>query len=203
MGANKSIEWWDDWTDELDDKFGNGNGHGNSLAIEARRLLPTPVAAEVRKAPARQTVETKRQTGQVWLTNAVNTAAEAGQWGEYQPAIDAWAEAIGRPAPDALEPWRDLGRLSQRFVEWLMGLPAGYVTDVPGLTREQTSHALGNGVVPAQAVHALRLLLDREVRPVTTPTACENCGNDDASVTLALCLDCAESIPDVTDEVDL
>lgn len=42
-----------------------------------------------------------------------------------------------------------------------MGLPAGHVTDVPGLSRGQQLHALGNGVVPAQAAAAIRLLLDR------------------------------------------
>ncbi|MFE2870453.1 hypothetical protein [Embleya sp. NPDC059259] len=40
-----------------------------------------------------------------------------------------------------------------------MGLPAGHVTGVPGLSRTAQLHALGNGVVPAQAAAALRLLL--------------------------------------------
>ncbi len=40
-----------------------------------------------------------------------------------------------------------------------MGLPDGWVTGVPGLTRNEMLKALGNGVVPAQAAHALRLLL--------------------------------------------
>ncbi|MFE2871394.1 hypothetical protein [Embleya sp. NPDC059259] len=44
-------------------------------------------------------------------------------------------------------------------MEWLMGLRAGHVTDVPGLTRTAQLHALGNGVIPAQAAAALRLLL--------------------------------------------
>ncbi|MGW2847276.1 hypothetical protein [Streptomyces sp. NPDC001274] len=42
-----------------------------------------------------------------------------------------------------------------------MGLPAGHVTQVPDLTRNQMLHALGNGVVPQQAEAALRLLLAR------------------------------------------
>lgn len=50
-------------------------------------------------------------------------------------------------------------RLSSRAVEFIMGLPAGWVTDVPGLTRNEQLKALGNGVVPAQAAAALRLLL--------------------------------------------
>lgn len=46
------------------------------------------------------------------------------------------------------------------FIEWLMGLPAGWVTEVPGLTRNQQIKALGNGVVPQCAAAALRQLLD-------------------------------------------
>ncbi|RAJ61680.1 DNA (cytosine-5)-methyltransferase 1 [Streptomyces sp. Amel2xB2] len=42
-----------------------------------------------------------------------------------------------------------------------MGLPAGHVTGVPGLSRAAQLKALGNGVVPQQAAAALRLLLDR------------------------------------------
>lgn len=42
-----------------------------------------------------------------------------------------------------------------------MGLPDGWVTDVPGLSRSAQLTAIGDGVVPAQAAAALRLLLDR------------------------------------------
>jgi DNA (cytosine-5)-methyltransferase 1 len=47
------------------------------------------------------------------------------------------------------------------FVEWLMGVPAGHVTAVPGLTRNAQLKALGNGVVPPQGAAVLSLLLDR------------------------------------------
>jgi DNA (cytosine-5)-methyltransferase 1 len=40
-----------------------------------------------------------------------------------------------------------------------MGLPHGWVTDVPGLTRNQQLKALGNGVVPQQGAAALAALL--------------------------------------------
>ena len=43
----------------------------------------------------------------------------------------------------------------------MMGLPAGHVTAVPGLTRTQQLKALGNGVVPQQAAAAIRLLAER------------------------------------------
>ena len=42
-----------------------------------------------------------------------------------------------------------------------MALPAGWVTGVPGLSRNDQIKALGNGVVPAQGAAALRILLER------------------------------------------
>lgn len=38
MGEGKTPERWDEWTDEMKAKHGNGNGHGRSLAIEAQRV---------------------------------------------------------------------------------------------------------------------------------------------------------------------
>ncbi|MFF4652998.1 hypothetical protein [Streptomyces sp. NPDC001380] len=46
-------------------------------------------------------------------------------------------------------------------MEWLMGLPDGWVTATDGLSRTAQLRALGNGVVPRQAEAALRHLLDR------------------------------------------
>ncbi len=40
-----------------------------------------------------------------------------------------------------------------------MGLPAGHVTAVPGLSRTAQLKALGNGVVPQQATTALTHLV--------------------------------------------
>ncbi|MEU7030062.1 hypothetical protein AB0A60_25695 [Streptomyces sp. NPDC046275] len=53
--------------------------------------------------------------------------------------------------------------MTVEWVEWLMGLPLGYVTAVPGLTRGQQLQILGNGVVPQQAALAFTALLDLEV----------------------------------------
>jgi len=44
-----------------------------------------------------------------------------------------------------------------------MGLPRGWVTDVPGLSRADQIRAIGNGVAPAQAYEAYRRLLDLQV----------------------------------------
>src|SRR5690606_41854519 len=84
--------------------------------------------------------------------------ARRDRWGKYAPAIARWEQVIGRPAPDPTEPGRNgLLRLSTRFVEWLMGLPAGWVTD--HVVRSAALRILGNGVVPQQAAYAYTELL--------------------------------------------
>ena len=45
MGAGKTVEAWDTWTDEMKAKHGNGNGHGPSLSIEVARLEFMPTAS--------------------------------------------------------------------------------------------------------------------------------------------------------------
>ena len=50
------------------------------------------------------------------------------------------------------------GRLNPIFVEYMMGLPEGWVTDT-GLSRTQQLKMLGNGVVPQQALYALEQLI--------------------------------------------
>lgn len=49
------------------------------------------------------------------------------------------------------------GKLNAKFVEYMMGLPTGWVTDLD-LSRAQQLKMLGNGVVPQQAYYALELL---------------------------------------------
>jgi DNA (cytosine-5)-methyltransferase 1 len=51
------------------------------------------------------------------------------------------------------------GKLNAKFVEYMMGLPNGWVTDLD-LSRAQQLKMLGNGVVPQQASYALQLLCD-------------------------------------------
>ena len=55
----------------------------------------------------------------------------------------------------------DEGRLNAKFVEYMMGLPEGWVTDL-ALSRSQQLKILGNGVVPQQAYLALELLLGKQ-----------------------------------------
>jgi DNA (cytosine-5)-methyltransferase 1 len=143
MGEGKTVERWDEWTGDMKAKHANGNGHGKSLAIEAQRLLPTPKAS---------------------LLNGQAKEMHSARWGDYADAIARWESVIGRPAPEPTQTSsKGNPQLSAAFVEWLMGLPAGWVTDVPGITRNEALKALGNGVVPAQAAEALRIMLAREM----------------------------------------
>ncbi|MBT2396663.1 DNA cytosine methyltransferase [Streptomyces sp. ISL-100] len=84
-------------------------------------------------------------------------------WGDYLPAIRRWEDATGRPAPPPTVP--GTRRLSAEFVEWMMGLPSGWVTAIEGLTRAAQLHLLGNSVVPQQAALALDLLLTDSCPP--------------------------------------
>ena len=81
-------------------------------------------------------------------------------WGNYGPAVRRWELILGRPAPTPTQTGTRGGRqLSPLFVEWLMGLPVGWVTAVPGLSRNEQIKLLGNGVVPQQCAAAIRGLL--------------------------------------------
>jgi DNA (cytosine-5)-methyltransferase 1 len=83
-------------------------------------------------------------------------------WGPYAAAIHRWEVRLGRLAPPATELGsRGQPRLSPKFVEFMQGLPAGWVTAVPGLSRNDQLRILGNGVVPQQFVEAIRHLMRR------------------------------------------
>ena len=46
MGEGKTLEWWDDWAPRQKAADGRPAPHGRSLAIEAQRLLPTPISRD-------------------------------------------------------------------------------------------------------------------------------------------------------------
>jgi DNA (cytosine-5)-methyltransferase 1 len=145
--------------DDHSARDGSEPGHATGSQSEpAQHGAATPDAASERW--------TRRIEPRPELVNNGQESAHARQeWGAYEPAIRRWESVLGRvaPAPTELAP-RGGQRLSPRFVEWMMGLPAGWVTDVPGITRNEQLKMLGNGVVPQQAAAALRAMLDAQER---------------------------------------
>jgi DNA (cytosine-5)-methyltransferase 1 len=86
-----------------------------------------------------------------------STVGEHNRFGAYTNVVRRWELIVGRRAPNPADNNRQLEPL---FVEWMMGLPHGWVTDV--LTERSPSlHVLGNGVVPRQAAYAIKLLMDQ------------------------------------------
>lgn len=125
-------------------------------------LLPTPVAADARSV-RNATMPRSADAGghQGWTLTDV---ALADRWGDLAAAVARHAAVLGRPAPYPTEPGaKGQPKLSGRFVEWLMGLDEGLVTDVPGLSQNDVLQVLGNGVVWQQALAGLRRIATRSV----------------------------------------
>lgn len=145
----------------------------NGLIETGVRILPTPTVGDKGGVAARGGHGFGSPLGEV--------ARSLTDWGPYAGAINRWEQVVGRPAP---APVRFDGkggkaRLNPELTEWMMGWPAGWVTDpaigprevatpdpfinktVSGLSRAEQLKACGNGVVPQQAAAALRVLLAR------------------------------------------
>lgn len=135
------------------------------LDAQVLDLMPTPCAALASNGGS-QDPEKRRAGGHsVQLHDVIEhltPTPTASRWGRYADAVARQEKAFGIPAPDATEPGaRGNRRLSARFCEWMMGLPAGWICDVPGISRRESIELAGNGVVPQQAELALRVMLER------------------------------------------
>ena len=150
----ESVETWEARRARVKVTANNGNGFGTPLAIAVQKLLPTPTTQDGANTGGGITVQPEQPSVE---------HSGADTWGDYRPAIERWETVLGRTAPPPTLPDGKNGnhRLNSAFVEWMMGLPEGHVTNSEiGLTRNEQLKALGNGVVPAQAMYALRLLLE-------------------------------------------
>lgn len=99
------------------------------------------------------------------------------RWGDAGAAIHQWTATAGDPPPVIADHVTYLHPdlfgtrfpevrhgINPEFVEWMMGLPGGWVTgEQIGLTRNEQLKALGNGVCPQQAMAALTSMLEMEV----------------------------------------
>lgn len=140
-------------------------GHSVSLqdALHGLTLLPTPAVNDMGEG---KTIEwwddwtavqkAKHNNGNGHGKSlAIELQRVAQGWGPYAAAVERWEQITGHPAPPPNE------KASVR--EWMMGLPPGWITDVPDLTEKEKVKAAGNGVVPQQAAEALRIMADWQV----------------------------------------
>ena len=136
-----------------------GNGVCPQQTEAALRYLLT--VAEVAGSRGQDFARAGREGsgGDDLVTTAVKLE-NAVAWGKYEAAIRCW-ERVTRPAPAPTELNKNGNpRLAAGFSEWLMGWPEGHVTDPEiGISRNDQLRITGNGVVPQQCAHALRILL--------------------------------------------
>jgi DNA (cytosine-5)-methyltransferase 1 len=133
----------------------DGKGATSSRSGDNKHDLPSALADPDLTGPL-------RAQGKADVTGKPPTLGPVSQisWGKYEPAIRRWEQIVG-PAPAPTEPNKnDNPRLSAAFSEWLMGWPAGWVTDPDiGISRNDQLRIVGNGVCSQQAAAALRQLL--------------------------------------------
>ncbi|GAA4762421.1 DNA cytosine methyltransferase [Microbacterium gilvum] len=137
-------------------------GHTVSLAdVTEHTLMPTPRATrggsstEMSYAMGGTRSDDERPQGVV---------APGADWGPYAAAVARWETVLGRPAPAPVRMDGKGGkaRLNPELPEWMMGWPAGHVTDPAiGLPRAAQLKCAGNGVVPQQAAAAILEMLAR------------------------------------------
>lgn len=144
-----------DWKSGASNLLGRNARPLNEVVVN---LLPTPKASDGPHGGPNQ----RDASGRYYLPGqAVRLDSQwlATDGTDFGPAIRRWESVTGRPAPYPTEQGtRGNRRLSPVFVEWLMGLPTGWVTAVPGIPRKEQLKILGNGVVPQQALYAYQQL---------------------------------------------
>ena len=154
-----------------------GGGHGTQVAgsvgsestLPELDYLPTIRASDSKRSDS--PAEHRRDVPGITAVSeyfphlpATNTmdhlpARDGGIYGRYEPVVRRWEQATGTTAPNPTELNQNgKPRLNVEFASWMMGLPKGWITGVPGLSRAQQLKAIGNGVVPQQATAALLLL---------------------------------------------
>lgn len=119
-------------------------GNGRTVASGDRFSVERAARLERMAARTRDTVAPDRRHLQ--------------RWGRYADAVARWEYITGHVSPGPAHIREHHGpRAAPEFVEWLMGLEPGWVTSpIHGLTASQQLTALGNGVLPLQALGALR-----------------------------------------------
>jgi len=135
QAAGRSVQHWDNTERRDMGTVGQGSSAANS-ALEG---------------PQRRPAEPEHPDEQLSWARDMET-----RFGRWAPAVARWEHILGRSAPDPhIEQ-----RLNPAFVEWMMGYPEGWVTDIM-TKRTHSLKALGNSVVPQCAAEAFLQLCTR------------------------------------------
>ena len=140
--------------DDLTDGF---TSNTNCDACEESRRADREISTKNRGLQAGQDI------GQARSEHRCSCKASCNTNNQYQSYNREMSELGGRFASRCEMSMQDIpnalvdDKLNAKFVEYMMGLPGGWVTDLD-LSRSQQLKMLGNGVVPQQAYYALELL---------------------------------------------
>lgn len=105
--------------------------------------------------PSRQSEKQSRIEGnQISIIDSISER-ESSVW--RMPGIQKFAARFDMHLQTVPNPLDQDNKLNAKFVEYMMGLPNGWVTDLE-LSRAQQLKILGNGVVPQQAYYAIQYL---------------------------------------------
>lgn len=153
------------WTSLCSNAVGAPHRRRRSYAIGVRNDIDVPTVNAAY-------LDTDPWTGDLWPTpSAYDTHldADAYRWAQddmegyadkaLTRALEHWEKVTGERYPYplySLPTTTDAGRLSIGFVEWMMGLPIGYVsTPSLRLSHDDRMSLLYSGTVPLQAAHSV------------------------------------------------
>jgi DNA (cytosine-5)-methyltransferase 1 len=131
--------------------------YSNSNACEESRRTDREISTKNRG------LQSGKDIGQTRSKHRCSCKASCNTNNQYQSYNREMSELGGRFASRCEMSMQDIpnalvdDKLNAKFVEYMMGLPNGWVTDLD-LSRSQQLKMLGNGVVPQQAYYALELL---------------------------------------------
>lgn len=149
-GLQRTWNKTNDFTDGL-------TSNTNCNACEESRRTDREISTESRGFQAGQDIRQARSEHGCSCKASRNTNNQHkphnGQMSQLGGRFASRCEMSMQNIPNALVD----DKLNAKFVEYMMGLPGGWVTDLD-LSRSQQLKMLGNGVVPQQAYYALELL---------------------------------------------
>lgn len=131
----------------------SGRGGAPNLRTQMA-YMPTPKASDATKGGPNQ----RDSKGH----HALPALAQSHQWAQYAHAISRHETVVGRAAPNpTITGKRGGARLNPALTEWMMALPAGYLTGPLAGNPNAANRLAGNGVIPMVAAEAVRIMVRR------------------------------------------